>query len=57
MVPFELHGKTLSDTHIKALILKGKTPKLKGFTSPKTGNTFEAALKLNDEFKVVYLFD
>jgi DNA topoisomerase-3 len=56
MVPFELHGKTLSESHIKALVLKGKTGKIKGFTSPKTGNKFEAALKLNEEFKVVYQF-
>ncbi|ALJ00241.1 type IA DNA topoisomerase [Rufibacter tibetensis] len=56
MVPFELHGKTLSESHIKALVLKGKTGKIKGFTSPKTGNKFEAALKLNEDFKVVYLF-
>ncbi|GAB2539506.1 type IA DNA topoisomerase [Rufibacter soli] len=57
MVPFEIHGKALSDSNIQALILKGKTPKIKGFTSPKTGNKFEAALKLNEEYKVVYLFD
>ncbi|WP_207431259.1 type IA DNA topoisomerase [Sabulibacter ruber] len=57
VVPFELHGKSLSESHIKALILKGKTGKIKGFTSPKTGNKFEAALKLNEEYKVVYLFD
>ncbi|AKQ45900.1 DNA topoisomerase III [Rufibacter radiotolerans] len=57
MVPFEIHGKALSETNIQALILKGKTPKIKGFTSPKTGNKFEAALKLNEEYKVVYLFD
>ncbi|WP_181308128.1 type IA DNA topoisomerase [Rufibacter sp. XAAS-G3-1] len=56
MVPFALHGKTLSESHIKALVLKGKTGKIKGFTSPKTGNKFEAALKLNEEFKVVYQF-
>jgi DNA topoisomerase-3 len=57
VVPFELHGRTLNESHISALILKGKTGKIKGFISPKTGNSFDAALKLNEEFKVVYLFD
>ncbi|MGV3538631.1 MAG: topoisomerase C-terminal repeat-containing protein, partial [Rufibacter sp.] len=57
LVPFELHGKTIPEAQLKALMLKGKTAKIKGFTSPKTGNQFEAALKLNEEYKVVYLFD
>lgn len=57
MVPFEIHGKVLPEAQINALMLKGKTAKIKGFTSPKTGNKFEAALKLNEEYKVVYLFD
>lgn len=56
VVPFEIHGKVLPEAQIKALLLKGKTAKIKGFTSPKTGNSFEAALKLNEDFKVVYLF-
>ncbi|WP_192820474.1 type IA DNA topoisomerase [Rufibacter sp. LB8] len=57
VVPFEVHGKTIPEAQLNALMLKGKTAKLKGFTSPKTGNKFDAALKLNEEFKVVYLFD
>ncbi|WP_066838623.1 type IA DNA topoisomerase [Rufibacter ruber] len=57
LVPFEVHGKTIPEAQLKALMLKGKTAKMKGFTSPKTGNQFEAALKLNEEYKVVYLFD
>jgi len=57
VVPFEMHSKTLSESQISMLLKKGKTGKIKGFISPKTGNSFEAALKLNEEFKVVYLFD
>ncbi|MFC6998133.1 type IA DNA topoisomerase [Rufibacter roseus] len=57
LVPFELHGKSIPESQLNALMLKGKTGKIKGFTSPKTGNKFDAALKLNEEFKVVYLFD
>jgi DNA topoisomerase-3 len=55
-VPFELAGKALSEKQITDLLLKGKTPKIKGFTSPKTGNKFEAQLVLNEEGKVTFLF-
>lgn len=39
-------GKTLAPTHIKALLSKGETIKMKGFRS-KGGKRFSAALKLN----------
>lgn len=57
VVPFALAGKTLSDKTIGELLKKGKTAKLKGFVSAKTGNKFDAALKLNEEWKVVFQFE
>lgn len=55
-LPFELAGKKLTEKQIGELLLKGKTAKIKGFTSPKTGNKFEAQLLLNEEGKVVFQF-
>jgi DNA topoisomerase III len=55
-LPFELAGKKLTEKQISELLLKGKTSKIKGFTSPKTGNKFEAQLVLNPEGKVVFQF-
>ncbi|RAU81723.1 type IA DNA topoisomerase [Pontibacter arcticus] len=55
-LPFEMGGKQLSDKQISALLLKGKTPVIKGFISAKTGNAFDAALTINDEGQVVYQF-
>ncbi|QMU28830.1 type IA DNA topoisomerase [Adhaeribacter radiodurans] len=57
LVPFAIAGKTLSEKNVVDILLKGKTPKLKGFVSPKTGNKFEAVLKLNEEGKVIFKFD
>ncbi|WP_026462624.1 DNA topoisomerase 3 [Adhaeribacter aquaticus] len=57
IVPFAIAGKTISDKTFSDLIQKGKTPKIKGFTSTKTGNKFDASLLLNSEFKVVFQFD
>ncbi|WP_347158951.1 type IA DNA topoisomerase [Pontibacter chitinilyticus] len=57
LVPFEKGGKQLSEKQLAALLLKGKTPKIKGFTSEKTGQTFDAALALNEQWQVVYQFD
>lgn len=49
-------GKKLTDKNIKDLIEKGKTSKIKGFTSSK-GTKFEAALKLDGtEHKVIFDF-
>ena len=47
--------KKLSNDTIKTLIEKGKTKELKGFVSQKE-KPFSAALKLNDEFKVEFVF-
>jgi DNA topoisomerase-3 len=57
LVPFSIAGKSLTDKQVEQLILKGKTAKIKGFVSSKTGNKFEAALALNPEWKVVFQFD
>ncbi|GHA79189.1 type IA DNA topoisomerase [Pontibacter akesuensis] len=56
LVPFEMGGKQLSEKQIAALVLKGKTPKIKGFISQKTGEPFDAALILNEQWQVVYQF-
>ncbi len=48
--------KKLTEPQIKKLIDKGKTAVMKGFVSTK-GNPFEAALKINPEFKVVFVLD
>ncbi|SFH02570.1 type IA DNA topoisomerase [Pontibacter chinhatensis] len=56
VVPFEMGGKQLSEKQIAALLLKGKTPKIKGFISQKTGEPFDASLTLNEQWQVVYQF-
>ncbi|HSI91602.1 MAG TPA: topoisomerase C-terminal repeat-containing protein, partial [Adhaeribacter sp.] len=56
LLPFEIAGKKLTEKQIGELLLKGKTAKIKGFTSPKTGNKFEAQLILSPEGKVVFQF-
>ena len=57
MVIFEsVAGRKLSNTMVKNLITKGETPKVKGFKSKRTKKTFEAALRLNEEGRVVFHF-
>ncbi|WP_114783176.1 type IA DNA topoisomerase [Botryobacter ruber] len=56
VVPFEMGGKKLTDKQIATLLLKGKTGKIKGFTSAKTGNAFDAALAINENGQVVFQF-
>ncbi|TPE44465.1 type IA DNA topoisomerase [Pontibacter mangrovi] len=56
VVPFEMGGKQLTEKQISSLLLKGKTPKIKGFISQKTGEPFEASLVLNEQWQVVYQF-
>jgi DNA topoisomerase-3 len=48
--------KTLSDKQITELLTKGKTSVIKGFKS-KAGKSFDAALKLDKDFKVVFEFN
>ena len=57
VVPFEMGGKQLTEKQIGTLLTKRKTGKIKGFTSAKTGNSFDAALALNDNWQVVFQFD
>lgn len=53
----KLGGKNLSDTIVKELIKYKRTKqKVKGFKS-KAGKTFDAYLKLNEEYKVVLDFN
>ncbi|WP_460409124.1 type IA DNA topoisomerase [Pseudomonas amygdali] len=52
----EVSGKMLSPGQIEALLTNGKTGVLKGFHSKKTGKSFEAALKLNHEAKLEFVF-
>lgn len=51
-----ISGKSLSDTQIKELITKGSLNKIKGFKS-KAGKNFEAGLKLDEAFKVNFVFN
>ena len=57
IVPFEKGGRQLTEKQLSALLLKGKTPKIKGFISEKTGQPFDAALALNEQWQVIYQFD
>lgn len=49
-------GKELSDEQLKTLIEKGRTGVIKGF-SKKDGDTFEASVALNADFKTEFAFD
>jgi DNA topoisomerase III len=55
-IPFEIGGKSLTQKQIGTLLTKGKTGKIKGFISEKTGKNFDASLSLNDHWQVVYQF-
>jgi len=52
----KIAGKELTDNQMIGLIQKGHTPVIKGFVSSKSNKTFEAALKLDKNFKVVFEF-
>jgi DNA topoisomerase-3 len=47
--------KELSDKQITELLTKGKTGIIKGFKS-KNGKSFDAALKFDDDYQVVFDF-
>ena len=49
-------GKDLSDEQLKTLIEKGRTGVIKGF-SKKDGDTFEASVALNADFKTEFTFE
>jgi len=42
----EICGKTITDSQVKSLVIKGKTSVIKGFKA-KSGNTFDASLVLD----------
>ena len=46
----------ISTEHVRALLTEGKTPVISGFRSPRTGKTFDAALKLENG-RAVFDFD
>lgn len=48
-------GKSLSDNQVVELIKKGKTGLIKGFKS-KQGKSFDASLKFDDSFAIVFEF-
>ena len=52
-LPKRYVGKTLSEATIKKLLKTKETPLLKGFKK-KTGETFSAALIVNEEYKVMF---
>jgi len=56
MVVFRtISEKQLSDQQLTELLTKGKTAVIKGFKS-KTGKAFDAALKLDENYRVVFAF-
>ena len=48
--------KELTDGQLTELLINGKTAFIKGFISSKTGNTFEAAVKFDADYKTVFDF-
>ena len=44
----KIAGKTISESNVKTLLKKGVTPLIKGFKSSKSGNSFDAKLKLDN---------
>lgn len=48
--------KDLTDTQLTSLMMNGATPMIKGFVSSKAGNTFEAAVTFDAEYKTVFKF-
>ncbi|MDP4134062.1 MAG: topoisomerase C-terminal repeat-containing protein, partial [Bacillota bacterium] len=49
-------GRAISMNNMKNLLKTGKTYKIEGFVSPKSGKTFDAFLKLDENKKVVFEF-
>ena len=48
--------KQLTDSQITDLVTKGKTGTIKGFKS-KAGKAFDAALKIDENFKIIFQFE
>ena len=51
----EKAGKELTDAQLKNLLTEGRTGLIKGFKS-KQGNSFDAVLRLNDQFETEFSF-
>ena len=51
----EKAGKVLTDAQLKDLLTEGRTGLIKGFKS-KQGNSFDAVLRLNDQFETEFSF-
>jgi hypothetical protein len=49
-------SRPISTIQVRALLNEGKTPVISGFKSPRTGKTFDAALKLENG-RAVFDFD
>ncbi|MCC2545438.1 DNA topoisomerase 3 [Hymenobacter sp. BT175] len=56
-VPLELCGRQLTDAQVAQLLRRGKTGVIRGFTSQRTNQKFEAALTVTPEGKVEFVFD
>ncbi len=50
-------GRDISIANVKKLLETGKTYKIQGFVSKKSGKSFDAYLKLDNDKKVVFDFD
>ncbi len=50
LIPFKFLGKSLTDKQVEGLILKGKTPKIKGFELE--GNKVAGVLSFDDDFNL-----
>ena len=57
MVFRSIAKKDLTDTQLTALLVNGKTGIIKGFTSSKTGKTFDAAIAFDAGYKTVFQFE
>ncbi|MBQ7919798.1 MAG: topoisomerase C-terminal repeat-containing protein [Lachnospiraceae bacterium] len=56
-LPYTIAGKVLEESTVSELLTEGKTrEKVTGFTS-KSGNLFDAYLKMNEEDRVVFDFE
>lgn len=48
--------KELTDSQLEALLVKGRTPMIKGFAK-KDGGTFEAAVVFGSDYRTAFAFD
>ncbi len=56
-VPLELCGRPLTDAQVAKLLRRGKSDVIRGFTSQRTGQKFEAALEISAEGEVKFVFE